>query len=309
MIAGIDLVKQEVIHEILNVPCPYHICICQSNPDYLYVTCGSSFEFSEALLDRHDFDRNPQSQSTLQAEAFGCISIIHTVSERVTKVHNTYLSSLSGIECSDKELYYTQLFEVCKVEHQFIDEDDCVVKAKPDVAWTGSSVGMRDKCYLVDNISKWDENIFLATIYKSISLSAENTLRKKYLAPRMQYLWKLKTGILNYLFSAQNNIATTVVEIPQAFNDTAEFSDCCFMLYDSVLDRVWNMKMAVPTVPDVVDFDGHITHVQRHGGKLILINYKSKNVLLVDESAVIDEMIIYEMHYNSSKRNWVKKSN
>jgi hypothetical protein len=59
-----------------------------------------------------------------------------------------------------------------------------------------------------------------------------------------------------------------------------------------VSGKKWHFKIArsALNLPADSTFDGHVTHVQRHGGKLVFVNFKSNAVLVLDDAVVAAAM-------------------
>ena len=70
------------------------------------------------------------------------------------------------------------------------------------------------------------------------------------------------------------------------------YEDCTFFIYDTINDSRCHFKFSTNGFPKEYNFDGHCTHVQRHGGKVNFINFKSNYVLSIDENEILSKLPI-----------------
>jgi hypothetical protein len=61
------------------------------------------------------------------------------------------------------------------------------------------------------------------------------------------------------------------------------------MIYEMSTRKKTYYRFSTAQFPKRLHFNGKATHIQRHAGKIIIVNYTSSYVLLLDESTVMEE--------------------
>ena len=68
-----------------------------------------------------------------------------------------------------------------------------------------------------------------------------------------------------------------------------EYRDITFFLYDTKTDFRCHFKFDSKQFSKSYEFDGHVTHVHRHGGRVIFVNFKSRYILTLDEKTFLQK--------------------
>lgn len=277
MVIGVDVTKQVLHRAFADLPCPNDLCISKTTPDTLYVVCGTSMHVAQSSK-LFKFTKAAGNRLELNVPAYGQIIMLDVSNGARSKVKLKKLGTLAGIESSDRSVYFTQLLDMCKIAEPISQQ------RQYSVAWQGNSIGSGRKTYLIDNVSKWDNDKFLGAIYRSVNEASARLMRSRILQAQGWSIAKAITSTVHFV-RCQGCDAASNSEVLLEFSEQDVFTHCCFAIRDDLSGQIWNFKMAPPSVPEVA-FDGHVTHIQRHAGRLIFINFKSDYVLLIDEDEV-----------------------
>jgi len=80
-------------------------------------------------------------------------------------------------------------------------------------------------------------------------------------------------------------------EVMLELSTTDKYDDVTFLLYDTLTDKRCHFKFDSKNFDrEKFGFDGHVTHVARHGGRVIFVNFKSRYLLTLRESTFIEKI-------------------
>ena len=299
-IIGVNILTKRVDYEFNNVPCPNDLCISTVDPGLLYIAGGASV--------RNPVNLKNSSDDTLAV--MPPVGRVYTIDVRrantpVKIFHSKNLHSLAGIEELNGKVFISQLYEVRSIDGIKAKQGGAIRggaslsslpasmwhSSKSTVTWQGTEVGDGENCYLSDNMSQWDDSIIATSIYRKIGAESVAAMKESFISTVGWSVGKLLTTCANCVTGAPNALDNG--ELLMDFSTQDVFPNVHFMLFDSITNRKWHFNMdneKIPNKPEGCKFDGHVTHVARHGGKVIFINFMSDYVMLMDDSAVLDVM-------------------
>lgn len=76
-------------------------------------------------------------------------------------------------------------------------------------------------------------------------------------------------------------------EVLLVFSLLDSFENVCFFVTDQTTQQSEYFEFPPPAAPAGVTYDGHVTHVERHGGKVAFVNFKSDAILFLDEDVFV----------------------
>lgn len=290
MVIGCDLNSKKVVKEFVNIPCPNDLCLSKIDSDLIYVACGTSFKAKTNGLMHFQFVSGLKEnkaggtdgdKDVVNVASFGQICSISIASGGVQTVHKK-VNALAGIECSEKSLVFTQLYNFCEKDIQLLTPSNMNIKAQQ--VWHGTAVGDGKYCYLSDNISIFDKHSFLSAIYRKVDGQSGLLMENRDISACGWLMGKIATICIN-LMTCTFNGGLSNPEVALVFSEQDEFKDCCFLIFNEETKKTWHYKFAPPKQVGV-KFDGHVTHAQRHGDKIVFINFMSSHFLVLDDSIV-----------------------
>jgi hypothetical protein len=271
-ILGIDLANKSISFEVNNIPCPNDLSISPSDPNMLFVAGGAGVRNPANIAESWD-------DTLAVMPPMGRVYQIDTRTSKVVELHSLGLSSLAGIESVQGNLYVSQLYEIVRLP----------VKGpakRPETVWEGTEVGSGEMCYFSDNLSLWDERTLAVSVYREMAAAAAAGMQNSFLSVVGWGAGKCATSVYNFFTCAPNELDNA--ELLMSFSTKDVFVDVHFLLMDVVSGKKWHLKIerSALNLPSDSTFDGHVTHVQRHGGKLVCVNFKSNAVLVLDDKVV-----------------------
>jgi hypothetical protein len=289
LIVGCCLTTKRVVKEFVNIPAPNDLCLSKDDPDIIYVACGTSYtQASNSKLHKPKLVVNKiggtdGTKDIINVAPFGRIcsisigtSVVNTVQDKV--------NALAGIECAGGKLVFTQLYDMCERDVNSLEV--ATKHTKAERVWYGTDVGNGKFCYLADNISVWggEGNRFLSAIYRKLDAKSAKLMENRNISALGWFCGKLATIAMS-VASCNFSDGLDNPELALYFSEQDEFKDCCFLIFDAKSRQTHHYKFPPPKKAGVV-FDGHVTHTQKHGDKLIFVNFMSNNILVLDDSIV-----------------------
>lgn len=276
VIVGVNVVTKQIEHEFFNVGCPNDICLSPEDSDILFVAGGASIRSPHNLTKSSD-------ETLAVLPPVGRIYSIDVKQKKVETFHSEDLHSLAGIEGMNGQVFISQLYEVLTISSK--------QKSKAESIWQGTEVGSGKDCFFSDNLSIWDERTVASSIYRQIDARSAATMKESFVSSVGWSIGKIVTSVANLFTGAPN--ALDNAELLLDFSEQDAFEDVHFFLFDSLdVTKRWHFKMDNKSLnmPPGCTFDGHVTHVARHGGKVIFVNFKSNYVMLLEETAVLSAL-------------------
>ena len=278
-IIALDLVKKELIHEFDDIPCPNDLCISMQDPNIIYVAGGSDVDMPKMSLKSSE-QKLLVTQQLAVTPVFGQIYAINMKNKTVKNTNIKSLATLAGICELNNTIVVSELYAIKAIK------TNTFFRRKPAKVWHGTSVGDGELCYLSDNIKRWDEYRATVSIYRSVSKAEVEVMENRYLSLFGWSCGKAVTCIHNCFTGAPNELNNAELLISFSLFDV--FVDVCFMILDTRNNRPYHFKLDNKklNIPPHVEFDGHVTHVQHHAGKIIFINFKSNHIMVLDDTEV-----------------------
>mmetsp|Transcript_1420 Transcript_1420/g.2311 ORF Transcript_1420/g.2311 Transcript_1420/m.2311 type:complete len:251 (-) Transcript_1420:251-1003(-) len=225
----------------------------------------------------------PNDNTLVVIPTIGSVYKIETKINKVTKI--TYkkdgLRSLAGIECVGDYLLVCELFKVSTFSFQEKSK-------KIDTAWRGTEVGDGEMYYLADNLSYWDDAHTAISIYRQVDANTVALMDNSCLTSMGWAVGKLLTSCVNCFTCKPNQLDNAELWIELSNKDV--FENICFCIFNVKDCRRWhftidNNDLKLPA--ELKAFDGHVTHVDRHAGKIIFVNFLADHLLILDEDEVV----------------------
>lgn len=276
MLIGCDLVSRSITTEIKeSIVSPRDVCFSEQDPTILYVVGGST------AVDYSPFMYRSIGEQTV-LPVIGQIYHVNASTKAVNIVlTNGGLRSPAGIASArDKKLCVSQLYELREVDLNAVGQDKRVGESSDRsstdhrltaVAWNAE---VADDCYLMDKISRWDDNMFVGALYRRMD-KVESRRMKTSVAKRKDSLFSFCLGP-----STKSQVAIVAAE-----KSTADH--CTFVVFHANSPQQRHLMsfpvIHIPHSRATKDFDGHCTQVLRHGGKLVFVCCKSSSVLVMDD--------------------------
>ena len=278
-IIALDLVKKELIHEFDDIPCPNDLCISMQDPNIIYVAGGSDVDIPKMSLKSSE-QKLAVTQQLAVTPVFGQIYAINVKNKTVKNTNINSLATLAGICELNNTIVVSELYAIKAIK------TNSFFRRKPVKIWHGTSIGDGEQCYLSDNIKRWDEYRATVSIYRSVSKAEVEVMENRYLSLFGWSCGKAVTCIHNCFTGAPNELNNA--ELLISFSTGDVFVDVCFMIFDTRNNRPYHFKLDHKklNIPPHVEFDGHVTHVQHHAGKIIFINFKSNHIMVLDDMEV-----------------------
>lgn len=269
-VIALDLVKKQRIYQFDDIPCPNDLCISMEDPNIIYIA-GALKSSAEKLA---------VTQQLAVTPVFGEIYMINVKNKTVKNTNINSLATLAGIAELNNTIVVSELYAIKTIK------TNTFFHRKPAKVWHGTSIGDGELCYLSDNIKRWDEYRATVSIYRSVSKSEVELMENSYLALFGWSCGKVLTCIYNCFTGAPNDLNNA--ELLISFSTGDVFVDVCFMILDTRNNHAYHFKLDNEklNIPPHVEFDGHVTHVQHHGDKIIFINFKSDHIMVLDDTEV-----------------------
>ena len=279
-VIGCDLTKRVVAHEMKDVPGPRDLCCSDQDENILFVVGGTA-PVKSASFRYRSVDESLESPIVGQI-----IRVCMTTKTSNIVLNDAGLRSPTGvIEYPGRKLYVGQLYEMREVDLVVVGvHDHGQHDHRPKhhtvttVAWDGTADG---GCFLMDKLSRWDENLVITTLFRKIDMEQATDIKAQVQRPPPGWLAALCGGA-----SAASNVAKAVAET----NDDAFAGACHFLVMDVAMKHKRFLALPLAAMPNKAtaapSFDGRCPQVLRHARKLVFICVRSNCVCVVDDSAV-----------------------
>jgi hypothetical protein len=290
-ILGVDLSTGRTAFEVRSVPCPNDVCFNPTDNNILFVAGGTGVWDAAGEL-------------TAAIPPHGAIYMVNLSDGAVTDLAVPGLHALSGVACTAHTLLVSQLHSITAVPLPAFEvtslgtepdtsvsiegghpvrEADPVGISSTRVLWECTAEDT-DRCYLADNLSWWEESQLLVALYREITPFAAALLQHSYVSTAMYFLGKALTTA--YMYCVEGRVSPlSDAELLPWFHTLDVFPRVHFELFDVNTGdrRHFELDCSGLKTPDGSIFDGHVTHVHHHAGKIVLVNFLSKWVLVLDE--------------------------
>jgi hypothetical protein len=296
-ILGVDLNTGLTVFQVSNIPCPNDICFHPDNENILFVAGGAGIWSSDSHL-------------SVAIPSHGAIYRVDLRDGAVRALSVPGLHALSGIACTAEALLVSQLYSVITVPLGLPPQPSA---AAAGLNYSGESrtrhplllpgterapeVGSQllwecttehaTRCFLADNLSWWEGDQLIVAIYREISPFVAALLQHRYVSDVLYVLGKALTAA--YLYCAESRTsAFSDAELLPWFHTLDVFPRVHFELLDANTGDRLHIELNCRRLktPDGSIFDGHVTHVHHHAGKIIFVNFLSKWALVLEDSAV-----------------------
>jgi hypothetical protein len=283
-ILGLDMNSLKIVLEIPGIAAPNDIAASPTDPNVFFVAGGTGLYV----------DQQNVSDSLIAAiPTIGVIYKIDISDQSVTSVPTAVpLNALAGIVgVPDGQLLVSQLYNVVSLPLNNTDSvsgDAVLVPSREVYSCAGSSLW--DDCYLADNlIYSADSSTLVIALYRKTSQSVAAVLAGSYAIPTfMWFVGKCASVVLDFLTGYAPAFADSGLH--RWFHSMDSFADVHFMLVDvnTGEQRRIRLDSSVLQPPDGTSFDGHVTHVHRHAGHIVLVNFLSSWVMVLEERALLE---------------------
>lgn len=305
-VIGIDLDELEIKYEF-EIPTPKDICISASDEYTLYVA-GSAEKFdsnSNILLNMKLQHVSTMDKSSHAVGKTGVIYCIDCERNNVREIA-TDLRPLMGIYCTPNYLYFSVPFSIHRISILTL-RDDMEKLVKIETIWAVKSLYLNHPkptdsheltASLPATIGAWDLNKLLVPFYRDIItqdsiVSGKNVEEEKKTVTSRTW----SQFFLSFLGGSKSSMSATVSpedasDLERVYSTTDVQNNFKFVLYNAASTTMdyYSLPMKSITWPTGVEFDGHVTEMRRYGGRVILVNYRSKHVILIKDSLLMNSM-------------------
>lgn len=308
-VIGVDLITRQLKHQLNNILYPNAIIRSTKNSNLLYVGGGSNHRSPFIKDDASDnaaaSSNTAAASSSPDASSLGRIYELNMVANTCTSIECGQLTTVTGLATigADDMLLVSQSQNIVVVSS---NSSSCMIdtagsKEEPAKVWNGCSVDDSSACYIIDKFSKWDDFKVVAAIYRKIP-----TGRRLFTAGSMHdhddddNASTVPAGLTSWLMACMmncfSNSCTDEVkessicsaDLLKPLSEDDRLDDVHFLIFDSSDCRPYHFKLdhRLFNAPEGVDFDGRVTHVQRHGGRIAFINFRRNHVMIIDDAEV-----------------------
>ena len=311
-VIGVDLVTRQLRHQLNNIFYPNSIIRSTKNSNVLYVGGGSNHHspfikedtVSSSTSTAASSNATAVSSSTSTAAssnttaALGKIYELNIVINTCRSIECGQLTTVTGLATigDDDVLLASQLQDIVVVSSNSSSINDTGYKEEPAKLWNGCSVDDSSSCYIIDKFSKWDDFKVVAAIYRKIPTSG----RRLFTSSMDDHDHDDASSLTSWLMACMMNCFSSSssdevkdgnicsADLLKPLSEDDRLDDIHFLIFDSSDYRPYHFKLdrSLLNAPEGVNFDGHVTQVQRHGGRIAFINFRRDHVMIIDDAEV-----------------------
>ena len=296
-VIGVDLVTRQLRHQLNNIFYPNSIIRSTKNSNVLYVGGGSNHHSPFIKEDAVSSSTSTAASSNTTA-SLGKIYELNIVINTCRSIECGHLTTVTGLATigDDDVLLASQLQDIVVVSSNSSSINDTGYKEEAAKLWNGCSVDDSSACYIIDKISKWDDFKVIAAIYRKIPTSGRRLFTSSMNDDDHHDASSVTSWLMACMMSCFSSSSSDEVkegnicsaDLLKPLSEDDRLDDIHFLIFDSSDCQPYHFKLdrSLLNAPEGVNFDGHVTQVQRHGGRIAFINFRRDHVMIIDDAEV-----------------------